>query len=269
MKKLLFWFLILSWLFVSVSFADFQSDLDVCNTKKNPQICQQQVRTKHMISKKKACPMKDGKYNLPLEAKRPNKNLINRWYNKIWRTIYYNIYIYDQDIESWQNFLFSYNCSDKEIINITELYNLNQDWWKELLYEDNHYAVYTDSCWVWECSPMVFLLEKKTKAKTNIFDVFWLHFVFNENDKEYLKLNESSKKYFTYAKESIKSYYDTNLKKKTNSERSDYYWWYFRLEKITNSKKWLSATLYFSYSWKEKIAKSKINLLTKTITIEK
>lgn len=131
---------------VGFSFADFQSDVKKCSESNNYWLgttpseinsCREKVRNKYIVKKTTACKMKDGLYQLPLEAKRPSKNLFNNEFYKFNNIVYYPIRVYTANQENYEHYLYSYNCKTKKTLSWLSDNNLLIDivqWYKEKIF---------------------------------------------------------------------------------------------------------------------------------------
>lgn len=319
MKKVIFWICILTLASVSVSFADFQSELDSCGSSKSPESCYQKVRTKYVVSKKKACSMKDGEYNLPLEIKWPGKKVswnpllenfkefvLNTSFKKQEWFLSYNVVAewnssYDQKIYGTYNYYFLYECKTGKIINLD-----SYKWWLKIknMWEDwcminkinNKWALISCSCgcdaYPWrEGDFFANFSDKSIYRLSEAIPKPWSWNTskrFNVLGKDIKKLPDYKELKQEYNTESLDSYnYYKEYNKKNNKDikisLSDYqlqfnpfinylFWWFLLLERgnFNNNFEWEIRASYYDKNSKliKKLAKSKINLLTKTITVE-
>jgi hypothetical protein len=131
------------WGLTSFSYADFQSEIDVCSRSENSKSCYQKTRSKFIISKDKACKLSDWVYSMPLEVKWNEKN------KKVWsyrfqilnKKLYYIIVVYGPNASfsatmlwlptpetifwsdiNLKNYRYSYDCITKKAIDLNELF---------------------------------------------------------------------------------------------------------------------------------------------------
>jgi hypothetical protein len=111
---------------VGFSFADFQSELNKCEWMNGSVTeCKQKAFNKYAITKQNACKYKDGLYQSPIQAKRPDRKVMTSHFYKYNNTLYYPVvtsYVNYAIMSNWDwivtdNYLYSYDCSIKKAVD--------------------------------------------------------------------------------------------------------------------------------------------------------
>lgn len=271
--------LISSLFVINFSFADFRSEIDKCyKSQWDIQKCEDKAHKKYTVPKNTACKYKDWLYQLPIEAKRPNRKTITSQFYKYKNTLYYPISLdyltgWAGCLDGMEYYLYSYNCSTKRSIdsNIEVPYC-----WIEIIQGNKNEILLSRIKYEWWDMDSYLMLDTKNMLMSTLdiikfsgFDKYkqyikWkLEYLFNNTKEKLISAWHPTKVsgwvFSGYRKDVVESNFPNNS-----------YNWRLAIKNVNKNFIWY---LYYSVSlWdysKNSIWWAKIDFLNKKITIIK